>query len=191
MTRVNSIERILVFVGNFSPLYLIVYIIYDGFSVSPYLIPLAFTFLANLTWKHILSNNHLKECESQNFTLAKLDDIGPQIIGYFLSYSVSLPSVILIGGSEGMVVLFILMVLIGILFHGNKIMLYNPFLSVFGYRVYKVWPSKGPTVFVISKDRVLEEEEDIKTAKLEDYVYVLKNGFKPVKREPDKNLDIA
>ena len=109
--------------------------------------------------------------------------MGSQVMGYFLSYALSLPSVVVVGGSRGIIILAILMMLIFILSHSSRIMLYNPFLSVFGFRIYEIEPRTGPHAYILSKGQLLVSDQKITTAQIEDYIYVVKRSAKHGKRD--------
>ncbi len=177
-------ERIFVFIGDFAPLYLIVYIIYFSFTLNAYFSLVVVPFLCNLVWLFLLSNENLKNSNVQNFELESFEDVGTQMTAYFLSYAISIPSVTIVGGVRGVVVLAIFMSLFFVLFHGNKIMLYNPFLSVFGYKVYKITvvksPTQVPSTYIISKGEKLTITGKIKASQIEDYIYVQKTEKRSV-----------
>ena len=176
------IERVTTFLGNFSPLFLIVYITYYGLSFNIFLLPITATFLCNLIWLQLLSRRRLDDSHTQFFEVMSARDIGPQVIAYFLSYALSLPSVVVVGGSRGIIILAILMILIFTLSHSSRIMLYNPFLSVVGFRIYEIMPRAGPHAYILSNGQPLVADQKVTAAQIEDYIYVVKKSRKHGKK---------
>jgi hypothetical protein len=167
------VYRIIAFMGNFSPLFLVVYVIYFDFQVNLYLFPVSLTFLCNLIWLHILGKRNVTDSHIQDFEVRSANDMGHQVTGYFLSYALSLPAVAIVGGLKGAVILAILLTLVFVLSHGSRIMLFNPFLSVFGYRIFEVELTSGSRAFFLSRDKMISAEQTMTAAEIEDYVYVV------------------
>lgn len=170
-------QSVLVFIGNFFPLFAIIYVVYVGFVVSLYLLPLAGSALCILIWAQLLNKNYLeKRCENEHYEVTEIEDMGKDVIAYFLSYSVSLPSVLFLSPDKGLFVLFIILIMIFILFNNNKIMLFNPFLSVKGYYEFEAKIKNGPSIYLISKRRI-KTDEKLDLYKLNEFLYLVKPGY--------------
>ena len=170
-------QSVLAFIGNFFPLFAIIYVVYVGFVVSLYLLPLAGIALCNLIWAQLLNKDYLeRHSENEHYEVTEIEDMGKDVIAYFLSYSVSLPSVLFLSPDKGLFVLFIALFLIFILFNNNKIMLFNPFLSVKGYHEFEAKIKNGPSIYLISKQRInIDEKLDL--YKLNEFLYLVKRVF--------------
>ena len=97
----KSYEAFLAFIGDFSPVFFITYMVYLGYSLSCWLIPLIIAFLCNLIWIKILGEKELKnsnESREETFEISEVKDIGLDVIAYFLSYSIALPTILFLPG---------------------------------------------------------------------------------------------
>jgi hypothetical protein len=122
----------------------------------------------------LLNKDYLENrCENEQYEVTEIDDMGKDVIAYFLSYSVSLPSVLFLSPDKGLFVLFIALILIFILFNNNKIMLFNPFLSLGGYYEFEAKIKNGPSIYLISKRRV-KINERLDLYKLNEFLYLEK-----------------
>jgi hypothetical protein len=133
--------RLMVFFGNLSPLFLITFIIY--FGTPEELLTVAITVLSIVSlgyWKHILGARYSPKIKYNIKELSVKNAYDPTsaIIGYFLTYTVSLPSVAIVGGIRGLIVLLVLLVVIYLVFYENRIAFFNPLLSLFSYKMYQI-----------------------------------------------------
>ncbi|GGM72767.1 hypothetical protein GCM10007108_08610 [Thermogymnomonas acidicola] len=159
-------ETGLVFIGNFSPVFLIAYIAYLGYTATWWLLPLAFSFISNIIWIKILNEKIARE----TFQILDVRDIGLDVIAYFLSYSIALPAILVLPASKGLAILAVILLIVYVVSNGNKVMLFNPFLSAFGYHEYEAKTKAGSTIYVISKER-LEENNSITVLKINPFIY--------------------
>lgn len=167
-------QSILVFLGNFSPIFVITYVVYIGFAVTWYLFLLEGSILCNLIWMQLLSKNYLEnKCENEQYEVTEIEDMGKDVIAYFLTYSVSLPSVLFLPPEKGLLVLLIILILIFILFNNNKIMLFNPFLSARGYYEFEAKVKNGPSIYLVSKRRI-ETNKILNLYRLNEFLYLEK-----------------
>lgn len=170
------------FIGNLAPLFLVVSVIYYG---TPLIFPLLLSitiisFMLNLLWWRVLSQINKLDTPSNTKTLdiKEADDLGSLVISYFLTYTLSLPSVAVIGGIKGLVVLIILLIIIYVVLEQNSIMLYNPFLSFRNYRLYKITTTTQSVGYLLVKkhpgiDRPLTGE--VRAVHFRSYLYIKKN----------------
>lgn len=169
-------EAILAFIGDFSPVFFITYIVYVGYQLTWWLALLIISFLSNLIWKHILKQKNIGkkgELTRETFQISDVKDIGNDIIAYFLSYSITLPTIFFLPASKGLLILAVILILVYILFNGNKILLFNPFLSFFGYHEYEIKTVEKSTIYVISKEH-LEKNRLINVLKINPFIYYYK-----------------
>ena len=124
----RGLGRLVIFIGNLFPLFIIVSIIYSssGYSASVYV----FTFLSFLSlfyWKYILKASKYPGARSVKLLEIKTaNDSSSSIISYFLTYTVSIPSVSVIGGIKGLLVLVVLLFVIYLVllkYISNRIMI--------------------------------------------------------------------
>ena len=64
----------------------------------------------------------------------------------------------------------VILVLVYILVNGNKILLFNPFLSVWGYHEYEVKTKEESTIYIISREH-LEENRLINALRIYPFIY--------------------
>lgn len=165
-------QSILAYVGNFSPIFGITYIAYVGFVLSLYLLLVAGAILCNLVWLQLLNKKYLEnKCEHEQYEVTQVNDMGKDVIAYFLSYSISLPSVLFLSPEKGLFVLLVILILIFILFNNNKVMLFNPFLSARGYYELEAKIKDGPSIFLISKRRI-ETNKKVNLYRLHEFLYL-------------------
>ena len=165
-------QSILAFIGNFSPIFGIAYIVYVGLAVSWYLLLLVCAVSCNFIWLQLLNKNYLEnKCEHEQYEVTQVEDMGKDVIAYFLSYSISLPSVLFLSPGKGLLVLLIILLLIFILFNNNKIMLFNPFISARGYYELEAKVKDGPSIYLISKRRI-EINEKVNLYRLHEFLYL-------------------
>jgi len=166
-------QSILAFIGNFSPIFGITYIVYEGFALSWYLVLVAGTVSCNFIWLQLLKKNYLEnKCEHEQYKITRVKDMGKDVIAYFLSYSITLPSVLFLLPARGLAVLFIVLVLVFILFNNNKIMLFNPFLSARGYYELEAEVNGGASIYLISKRRITNNES-LDLYRLNEFLYLV------------------
>ena len=170
MSDMKTYQTIFAFIGNFSPIFAIAYIIYLGFILSLWLVPVALTIGCNLIWLNIFSRKSLKNYQSERYKISQVKDIGIDMIAYFLTLSLSLTSILFLSPEKGLTVLAIIMFLVYILFNGNKIMLFNPFLSIFGYNELETETENGISIYLISKIRP-PKDQYLNMLRLNDYIY--------------------
>lgn len=166
-------QSILAFIGNFSPIFGITYIVYVGFILSWYLLLVAGAVFCNFIWLQLLSKNYLEnKCEHEQYKVTQVEDMGKDVIAYFLSYSITLPSVLFLSPVKGLTVLFIILLLVFILFTNNKIMLFNPFLSARGYYELEAKVNEGTSIYLISKRRI-KINEMLDLYRLNEFLYLV------------------
>jgi len=159
------------FIGDFSPVFFIAYIVYLGFVLSLYLIPLLITFLCNLIWLQIFNRKYLeKKCGLEQYEIVHIEDMGKGVISYFLSLTISLYYMVFLSPLKGMIVLFFFMVFIYLIFSTNRIFLFNPFLMARGYYQYEVRTKDGSTIYVISREP-MHRLRNITFYRLDEYLY--------------------
>jgi len=169
----NSGQSILAFIGNFSPIFIITYIVYVGFALSWYLVFVVCAVFCNLIWIKLLNENYLRnKCEHEQYIVTQFEDMGKDVIAYFLSYSISLPSVLFLSPVKGLSVLFIILLLVFILFNNNKIMLFNPFLSARGFYELEARVNGGTPIYLISKRRI-KINEKLDLYRLNEFLYLV------------------
>ncbi|WP_298277837.1 hypothetical protein [Ferroplasma sp.] len=169
-------EAILAFIGDFSPVFFITYIVYVGYHLTWWIGLLIFSFLSNLIWREILIQKNPEkrlDLSRETFKISDVKDIGNDVIAYFLSYSITLPTIFFLPASKGLLILAVILILVYVLFTGNKVLLFNPFLSVFGYHEYEIKTVEESTIYVISKEH-LEKNTLINVLKINPFIYYYK-----------------
>ena len=165
-------QTFLAFVGNFSPIFFITYIVYIGYALSVWLIPVFLSAFCNIIWRQIFSEKNLKNCDKESYKISDTKNIGNDVIAYYLSYSIALPSVLFLQPVKGLLVLAIIMIIIYALSNEAKIMLFNPFLVLFGYKEMEIKTEKGAQIYLISKRRPKMGEE-LKVSRIHELLYYL------------------
>jgi hypothetical protein len=163
----------LAFIGNFFPVFVITYVVYVGYTLSIWLAPVILTLFFNLIWLRILSKKELMgkpNSSEENYNISEVREMGLDVIAYFLSYSISLPAILFLPPSKGIFILGVMLILIYLLLNSNKIMLFNPFLSVFGYNEFEVRTKTGTPFYIISKEK-LKVDSSITVFKIYSYIY--------------------
>ena len=144
--------------------------------MSWWIIPIALSLASNVIWKNVLGKENLKKCQRERYKISEINNIGNDLIAYFLTYSVSLPSVLFLPPEKGLAVLLIIMVLIFFLFKVNKIMLFTPFLSTLGYYELEVKTEEGASFYLIS-DRKPVKNEVLDLLRLNGYIYFMQTNY--------------
>lgn len=166
-------EAFLAFIGNFFPVFAITYVVYVGYNLSVWIVPVILTLSFNLIWVKILGKKELKEkpnSSEENYEISEIREMGLDVIAYFLSYSISLPAILFLPPYKGIFILVVMLVLIYLLLNSNKIMLFNPFLSLFGYNEFEVRTENGTSFYIISKEK-LKAGSVVKVFKIYPYIY--------------------
>ncbi len=169
--------RLAIFLGNFAPLFAVVLIIYWGTpeqTVSEALTVASFSCL--LYWHHLLSASTKKTVKYaiKDLKIRESDDPISAIIGYFLTYTVSLPSVAVIGGLKGLSVLLSLLVVIYLALYENKIAFFNPFLTLFSYKMYRIETEDEAQGYLIVKIKGIDWKPSgtVQAVALDDFLYI-------------------
>ena len=172
----RTLVRIIIFIGNLFPLFMVVFIIYLGspYSLFTGIMTLA-SFLLLFYWTILLKasdkpgSRNTKALEIKNST-----DSSSAIIGYFLTYTVSIPSVSVVGGIKGLIILFILLIIIYLVLYENKIAFYNPFLFLFKYKMYQIETTAMALGYLITKVNGIEfnPQGTIIAVQIDDFIYV-------------------
>ena len=163
----------LAFIGNFFPVFAITYVVYVGYSLSICFAPVILTLFFNLIWLKILSKRELMEKSDSSeecYKISEVREMGLDVIAYFLSYAISLPAILFLPPLKGIFILVVMLILNYLLINSNKIMLFNPFLSVFGYNEFEVRTINGTTFYIISKEK-LKAGSDVTVYKIYPYIY--------------------
>lgn len=169
-------QNVMVFIGNFSPIFCIVYIVYIGLLISWWLVFIVLALFSNVIWLFIFSERNLTRCDKQHYKILEYRDIGNDVIAYFLSYSIALPSTLFLSPLKGLAVLLIIMILLYALFNGAKIMFFNPFLVALGFHEMEIKTGNGAIIYLISKRKPIVGEE-LTLLRLQEYVYYLETIF--------------
>lgn len=166
-------ETLIAFIGNFSPIFGIAYIVYVGIAFNWTLFLVIAAVLFNLIWlKEFGEKNLSKNCDKEHYEVLSVKDIGSDVIAYFLSYSVALPSIFFLDPLKGLIILAIILILTYTLFYGAKIMFFNPFLVAMGYYEIEITTKNKDQIYLISK-RKPKVGESITVYMLNDFVYYL------------------
>ena len=172
----KTYQSAIAFIGNFSPIFGITYIVYIGLVLSWWLILVGLAIASNLIWIVIFSEKNLENYQKEHYKISETRDIGNDVITYFLSYSMALPSILFLPPTKGIFVLLIIMMLVFILFIGNKIMLFNPFLVVFGYYELEVKTENGASFYLISRRKPTRGKE-LTVLRVHEFIYYLKGTY--------------
>ena len=172
----RTFVRIIIFIGNLFPLFIVVSVIYYGspYSVFTGCITLA-SFVLLFFWAKLLKasdkpgSRNTKALEIKNAT-----DSSSAIIGYFLTYTVSIPSVSVVGGIKGLIILLILLIMMYLVLYENKIAFYNPFLFIFKYKMYQIETTGLALGYLITKVNGIEfrPKGTINAVQIDDFIYV-------------------
>lgn len=172
----RNVSRITIFIGDLPPLFLIVYVIYFNTPYSIYtLVILAVSIAMAFYWKVILNlADDSKDKNVKSLDIENSSDSTTAILGYFLTYTVSVPSISIIGGAKGLIVLSILLGVIYLVLYENRVILYNPFLSLFKYRMYRIQTKdKADGYILIRVAGINYEPSGIVTAvQIDDFFYI-------------------
>ena len=172
----RNVSRITIFIGDLPPLFLIVYVIYFNTPYSIYtLVVLAVSIAMAFYWKVILNlADDSKDKNVKSLDIENSSDSTTAILGYFLTYTVSVPSISIIGGAKGLIVLSILLGVIYLVLYENRVILYNPFLSLFKYRMYRIQTKdKADGYILIRVAGINYEPRGLVTAvQIDDFFYI-------------------
>lgn len=172
----RNVSRITIFIGDLPPLFLIVYVIYFNTPYSIYtLVILAVSIAMAFYWKVILNlADDSKDKNVKSLDIENSSDSTTAILGYFLTYTVSVPSISIIGGAKGLIVLSILLGVIYLVLYENRVILYNPFLSLFKYRMYRIQTKdKADGYILIRVAGINYEPRGLVTAvQIDDFFYI-------------------
>ena len=173
------LERIVIFVGNLSPLFIIVFIIYLG---TPYLIYTLAVMLISITlefyWVKLLKLSQDSGPNNvKSFTIKNASDSTTAIMSYFLTYTVSVPAISVIGGIKGFIVLLVLLIVIYLVLYENRIAFYNPFLFLFKYKMYHFETTELGEGYLISKVIGIDFRPQglTKAVQIDDFIYITKS----------------
>lgn len=172
------------FIGNLSPLFLILFVIYYGTTYC-YIQIILFvsSVLCVFYWKWILKLQYDGKTSKsiKQLDIRVADDASSAIITYFLTYAVSLPSVAVIGGLKGIIVLIILLFVIYIVTTENRISLFNPILFVFHYKMYRIETKEQFIGYLIVKIGGNDRKPNgiTNAVQIDDFTYI--------ERKPTKN----
>lgn len=172
----RNVSRITIFIGDLPPLFFIVYVIYFNTPYSIYtLVVLAVSIAMAFYWKVILNlADDSKDKNVKSLDIENSSDSTTAILGYFLTYTVSVPSISIIGGAKGLIVLSILLGVIYLVLYENRVILYNPFLSLFKYRMYRIQTKdKADGYILIRVAGINYEPRGLVTAvQIDDFFYI-------------------
>ncbi len=181
----RNVSRITIFLGDLPPLFFIVYIIYFNTPYSTYtLIVLAVSIAMAFYWKVILSlANDSKNRNVKSLDIENASDSTTAILGYFLTYTVSVPSISIIGGVKGLIVLSVLLGVIYLVLYENRVILYNPFLSLFKYRMYHIQTKDKADGYILIRVAGINYEPSgfVTAVQIDDFFYIAsqkKQNFK-------------
>lgn len=162
--------KLVIFIGDFSPLFLIAYLSYIGLKLD--IAPLSFvvtSFLLNGVWFQIKRDT--RRYNKREFYVSDIDERGPQYIGYLVSYAAAVPSLLVVGGIKGILIFAIVLFVIFPSYYLGDILFYNPVLAVFGYRFYKVKVKEGGEMYVVS-EKVIRSDEKVVVRMITDRTYL-------------------
>jgi hypothetical protein len=172
----KALARIMIFIGNLFPLFLVVFIIYFN---SPYefltIIIMLASFILLFFWKYLLGASYKTGSRNtKTLEIKTSSDSSSSIIGYFLTYTVSIPSIAVVGGIKGLIILFILLIMIYLVLYENKIAFYNPFLFLFKYKMYHIETTEMALGYLITKVDGNEYRPNgrINAVQIDDFIYV-------------------
>lgn len=183
----NLLEKVVIFLGNMSPLFAVITVIYYGQTILFELL-LSLTVLTgffNLYWRRILSfsNSGQNQKNYRELEIKDANDLGNLVLSYFLTYTLSLPAVAVIGGIKGLIVLSILLAVVYVVMNSSRIMLYNPFLTFANYKIYRIETTRNAVGYLIVKkiggvDYKLEGK--VEAIQIDDYIYLQQQLHKSV-----------
>lgn len=178
----NIFGRTILFLGNISPLLLIIDIIYYPHYFLLLITITILFFIFNIYWYKILKDaKEANKTGNEILNISHLNDMGFLVISYFLTYTLSIPSVAIVGGIKGLLILLILLFIIYISLWNSKLLLYNPFLFLFGYKIYQIKTNAGAIGYLLLKKGPIEYEikGEVKVIRIDDYIYLLKDSYEP------------
>ncbi len=160
MTNIGLFRKIFFYLSNMLPTFIASLIIYGlpyesdtplNNVFSSFLIAMAAIsvggFILWLTYLENLNNEQTTDEKSVKETR----EISSVISSYILAYAVSVISVAVVGGIKGMLLLLVLVTIFGLYALSWNVMLFNPFLMLFGYRVYSMELEDESTGYFIRK----------------------------------------
>ena len=162
----------LALIGNFSPIFIMTYIVYIGYSLSIWLVPVILTLFCNLIWIKIFSKKELMgkpNSSEESYNISEVREIDFNIVAYYISYTISFIAILFLPYSKGIFILGAMLILFYILINSNKIMLFNPFLALFGYIMFEVRTKNGTTFYILSKEQL--EKGSVTIYKIDPYIY--------------------
>lgn len=172
----KTLGRIIIFIGNLSPLFIVVFIIYFGSPYSVYTLCMMLASLLLLAYWKILLNVSMKpgSRNTKPLEIKSATDSSSAIISYFLTYTISIPSVSVVGGIKGLFLLLILLIVIYLVLYENRIAFYNPFLFLFKYKMYQIETTELAVGYLITKVGGVEfkPQGTIKAIQIDDFIYV-------------------
>jgi len=160
MTNIGLSRKIFFYLSNMLPTFIASLIIYGIPYGSNTLLNKAFSsFLIAMTaisvCGFILWLTYLKHLDTDRTTdeksVKETREISSVISSYILAYAVSVISVAVVGGLKGMLLLLVLVTIFGLYAFSWNVMLFNPFLMLFGYRVYSMELEDESTGYFIRK----------------------------------------
>ncbi len=160
MTNMGLTRKIFFYLSNMLPTFIASVIIYGLPSCSSSLLNNVFSsvliamvvlsFAGFVVWLTYLRDLNDDETTDEK-SVKETKEISSVVSNYILAYAVSVISVSVVGGFKGILLLLVLVIIFGIYAFSWNVMLFNPFLMLFGYRVYWMELEDESTGYFIRK----------------------------------------
>lgn len=155
--NMKNYEYSMLFLGSFSPLFLIIYIDYIGFHIDFYFSIIIAFFLFNLLWLKFLNNNEKQKYETirENYKIIKVKRKDDEITIYFIPYIIIISILFISPVIKGIFLIGMVFIILYIIYKRNTYLIANNvFLAMFGYVEYQAETSSGSLIYVITKNHI-------------------------------------
>lgn len=177
-----SLNKILLFISAYSPLFIIISIKTFNYKVSielplinnAYPIPLVSIlfivfFLLMIYYSNYLINS-VKTTSQKHFKIEQVDEKTDIILSYLIPYSISLIS---LGTLEEVISTIFIFIFIFLIYTHSEIIYINPIFMLFGYKFYHVYTKKNYVLMLSKKDLYRDIGETIIVKQLSTRLYVV------------------
>ena len=173
-----TINKILLFVVGYSPLFLIISIKKLNYKIvlfnqtSPIQIISIFCillFIASIIYSYYLIYSS-KKISQEYFTIKNVDEKTDIILSYFIPYIIS---VIPLRTNEEIISAILIFTFIFLIYVHSEIIYFNPLFIFFGYKFYRVYTKKNYVLMLTKKDLYLNIDETIIVKQLNTRLYIV------------------
>lgn len=165
------IERTLVYLGDMFPLFLIAFIQSASDSLKletlVFFVIIVISGFCTIYWMVIIGKNQSRE---KNSTILEIDDRGTTYVVYLITYF-SLVPLFVNQSWSGLLSFSIFLTIVYSVYINSEIVFFNPFLALFGFKLYHAKVEGKGNTYIITESRNLHIGDEITIMGITDYLY--------------------